>query len=175
MSKTKKIAYALLIGILAGIAVVIFFGLKDVFAEDLSTWRYGSPGDFRRWANERSQRRQQPIIVNQGGYRNGQAPVIIYDDDQGEADAAYMDMIFRSNTPELYRQTMPQAPQVNININNGPQYHNGTQYTRDGQPVPEYICNGQGCQSNDPQMILDRTPQKKVTYWKPKYPAAFKP
>jgi hypothetical protein len=106
--KSNKVAVVLIAGTLAGFVVVLIWGMGIASAEDLSTWRYGSPGDVRRYGN---QIMQESDYIVQGHNRNGY-PVYV----RNEAKAEYMDMMFRAGSPELYRHTQPQAPQTNINI-----------------------------------------------------------
>jgi hypothetical protein len=112
-------------------------------AEDLSTWRYGSPGDVRRYGN---QIMQEPDYHVQG-YDGHRQPVYV----RNEAKAAYMDMMFRAGSPELYRQTQPQAPQTNINI-----------YIHNSRETPQHIIAPQ----QEGEVISGR---------KPDYPAALVP
>ena len=95
--------------------LTLIWGAAISLADDLSTWRYGSPGDVRRYGN----RLMQDTNYNRQHRKGNQAY------GRSEARAAYMDMMFRAGSPELYRYTQPQAPQVNIYMNNSaesPQY-----------------------------------------------------
>jgi hypothetical protein len=122
----------------AGILMLIW-GATISLADDLSTWRYGSPGDVRRYGNRLMQDTSYSRQHRNGNQTYG----------RDEAKAAYMDMMFRAGSPELYRYTQPQAPQVKIYMNNSGE---SSQYT-----IP--------------------SPQKRraITTWKPKYPKALVP
>ena len=121
--------------------LMLIWGAAISLAEDLSTWRYGSPGDVRRYGN----RLMQDTSYNRQHRKGNQT----YGRD--EAKAAYMDMMFRAGSPELYRHTQPQAPQTN-------NYY--------------YINN-----SDDSPQYTIPPPQKRraATTWKPKYPEALLP
>ena len=115
--------------------IMLIWGVAISTADDLSTWRYGSPGDVRRYGNQ---------LMQERGHNNGHQSY-----GRNGAKAAYMDMMFRAGSPELYRYTQPQAPQTKIYMNNSGE---SSQYT-----IPP--------------------PQKRrpVTTWKPNYPKALVP
>ena len=119
--------------------IMLIWGVASSMADDLSTWRYGSPGDVRRYGNRLMQQQRydgQNHNGNQGYGRNG-------------AQAAYMDMMFRAGSPELYRYTQPQRQQIKVYMNNSGE-------------SPQYI-------------IPPPKNRRAVTTWKPNYPEALIP
>jgi hypothetical protein len=68
---------------------------------------------------------------------------------RNEAQAAYMDMMFRAASPELYRYTQPQRQPIKVYMNNSGE---SPQYTI---PPPRN--------------------RRSVTTWKPNYPEALLP
>ena len=121
--------------------IMLIWGVSISLAEDLSTLRYGSPGDVRRYGNRLMQDSGNNRHQGNGNQAYG----------RNSAQAAYMDMLFRAGSPELYRHTQPQAPQTNN----------------------YYYINNSG---ESPQYTIP-PPQKRraATTWKPKYPEALLP
>lgn len=74
--------------------IAFFLFTHDAHAGDISTWRYGSPGDVRH-AGIRAAARGDQI-----------------------ATARWMDIVFRAGSPQLYRYTMRPGRQVNVTIIN---------------------------------------------------------
>jgi hypothetical protein len=121
--------------ILTAGVIMIFWSAAISLADDLSTWRYGSPGDVRRYGNQ---------LMQERGHHNGRQAC-----GRNGAKAAYMDMMFRAGSPELYRYTQPQAPQTKVYMNNSGE-------------SPQYI-------------IPPPVKRRAVTAWKPNYPKALVP
>lgn len=83
----------LLAAALLGALMWLLYFTATSHAGDISTWRYGSPGDIRR-AGIHAAARGDHIVT-----------------------ARWMDIAFRAGSPHLYRYTMPQGRQIVI-INN---------------------------------------------------------
>ncbi len=114
------------------------------------TWRYGSPGDVRRAG----------IRASQYGYGGGCDGHRGYRGFRDHALSTWMDIAFRAGSPQLYRQTLPVAPQINI-YNNITVYGNGYQGSPESTGTIDYV-NRRG---------RDNT----IYYHVPRYPAAAVP
>lgn len=125
--------------------VLLVLGMAGARAQE-GTWRFGSPNDVRQagiWAVQH--------YGGDGYGRHGGCPNPV---------STWMDIAFRAGSPQLYRYTQPQPPQINV-------YNNVTIY-------------GGGYQGNDhPVDILDyvnrRDQGTTINYHVPRYPAAAVP
>jgi hypothetical protein len=129
MRNCKKLA------ILTAGMIMLIWGGDIALADDLSTWRYGSPGDVRRYGSH---------LMQERGHYNGRQGY-----GSSRAKAAYMDMMFRAGSPELYRYTQPHTREVKVYMNNSGET---SQYVI---PAPQK--------------------QRPATTWKPNYPKALVP
>jgi hypothetical protein len=101
MTYSAKVTLAL---ILIFFAILIGSLIRDARGEDLSTWRYGSPSDFRRMANY--------VVQGQVGEHRGRGS---RDGGGGLAAAQVFDIMFRAGSPDLYIKTMPSGPNIVYN------------------------------------------------------------
>ena len=131
--------------IVAAFIILLVWGMKVAHAEAEGTWAYGSPGDVRRIVNQRLQ--DDAYYGRRGCGWGGYDPVI----------STWMDLVVRTGSPTLYRQTMPPAPQTNIILYNAP-----------GRLDGEYI-------NNLPAAVIHYDPARAPGYHVPSYPRQLLP
>lgn len=135
MKKAMLVVYILI----AAYIIVFLFGMHMAAnAQDMSTWRYGSPNDVRQAGINAAQRGDQ------------------------FATAVWMDLAVRAGSPELYRYTQPQPPQINI-------YNNVTVYA---DPASSGVTLG----DPNPVGTVDYVKREARGYMPPpRYPAGLVP